>query len=90
MEVAKLLVAAGANARITEGILGHTALHRCVDGVQLEVLTWLLADVGVDPNVVDLRGHSPAAMACTKVRIPTGCMLAALEIWRPMVDRCAV
>ncbi len=65
----KLLAARGANMSCVEGILGHTSLHRAVDGNQLAVLTWLLDEVKQpDINVADLRGHTPAAIACSKVR----------------------
>jgi hypothetical protein len=65
--VVQLLLSSGATGTVVEGILGQGALHRCVDGEQGEVLTWLLADAKLDPNVADLRGHTPAALACTKV-----------------------
>ncbi len=51
-----------------EGILGHTSLHKAVDGNQLHVLAWLLETVKLpDMNVTDLRGHTAVAIAASKV-----------------------
>ena len=68
LDVAKLLVARGGDATVSEGILGHTCLHKAVDGRNPDVVTWLLEDVGLDVNVADLRGYTPLALAAAKVR----------------------
>ena len=68
LEVAKLLVKRGGDAAVAEGILGHTCLHKAVDGHNVPVIEWLLDDVGLDVNVADLRGYTPIALAAAKVR----------------------
>jgi hypothetical protein len=51
-----------------DGILGHTTLHKAIDGSQLHVLAWLLDDVRIPAiDTKDLRGSSPLTIACAKV-----------------------
>ena len=78
LDVAKLLVARGGDATVSEGILGHTCLHKAVDGRNPDVVTWLLEDVGLDVNVADLRGYTPLALAAAKVRCVPLLMLLLL------------
>jgi ankyrin repeat protein len=69
LDVAKLLQLRGADMAAVDGILGHTTLHKAIDGNQLHVLTWLLDDVKTPTlDTTDLRGSSPLTIACSKVR----------------------
>ena len=68
LECCQQLFASGAVMTAAEGILGHTSLHKAVDGNQLHVLAWLLETVKLpDVNVTDLRGHTAVAIAASKV-----------------------
>ena len=80
LDVAKLMHEHGGNVNIAEGILGHTCMHKAVDGGHLPMVQWLVEGCGVDVNVRDLRGYTPLILAAAKVTQATFAFLKLTHI----------